>query len=250
MSANVRTSDSASSRGASRLRVVAALIASQLALAACGVGEITSPTAPPAPPAPKPITFDLNAPTAGGSRNASKSNLSGYYWAWDSQGGGRMFAETVLGLGINERAKVTSYVKNEVQAAPGRYRITAEVSWRGYLYGIGGGGTGSRASFVVRVTDGSGRSLVSPVTIAEKEVRESALTAGGLRHEGSATPVLEFNLPEGQSKFIVQFELTCETYGGFLSAEAGCLYGTGKVAKFIGLGGYARWTRLSVTSNP
>jgi hypothetical protein len=219
----------------------------------------TDPTSPDAKPDPKPETrtFDVLAATSGGYKNAAKSKLSGYTWAWDNQGGpggsvkgGRMFAETVLGVGINEHAKVTSYVSNTIDAKPARYRLSAEVSWRGYLYGVGVAGTGAEASFVMRVTDGAGRALVSPVTIASKEVRDKALSVGGTRHEGKATPVVEFTLPEGQSSFKVQFELTCETWGGFLSAEGGCLYGVGKVAKLIGLGGFARWDRLTVTMNP
>jgi len=45
----------------------------------------------------------------------------------------------------------------------------------------------------------------------------------------------------------ILLELTCETWGGFLSTEAGCLYGQGEVAKFLGLGGYAQWTRMVIT---
>lgn len=217
-----------------------------LALAACGTDGATGPGEEPPPPEPRVWTVDWI--DGGGQRGGTKTNLSGYYWAYDSPGGkgGRLYAETVLGIGINEHAKVTSYTYTDVVLAPGTYDLAVDVEWRGYLYGIGVAGTGSKSTLVLRVNDKAGKGLLVQ-TIASDEVRESALSAGGRRFDGKTTKLYNFTLPEGSLDVRIYLELSCETWGGFFSAEAGCLYGKGDVAKFLGLGGYAQWTRMVIT---
>jgi hypothetical protein len=157
-----------------------------------------------------------------------------------------VLAETVLGLGINEHAKITSYVYNDVALEPGTYQLDTDVEWRGYLYGVGVAGTGSKSTLVLRVNDSSGKGLLVE-TLNSDEVRDNALSIGGKRDDGKVTKNYSFTVPPNQSSVRIHLELTCETWGGFFSTEAGCLYGQGEVAKFIGLGGYAKWTRMVIT---
>jgi hypothetical protein len=215
-------------------------------LAGCDSKSATGPEEPPPPPEPKVVT--LTKIDGGAQRGGTKTNLSGFYWGYDSPGGkgGRVLAETVLGLGINEHAKVTSYVYNDVALEPGTYQLDTDVEWRGYLYGVGVAGTGSKSTLVLRVNDGSGKGLLVE-TLNSDEVRDNALSVGGKRDDGKVTKNYSFTVPPNQSSVRIHLELTCETWGGFFSAEAGCLYGQGKVAKFIGLGGYAKWTRMVIT---
>ena len=219
-----------------------------LSLAACDKGVTEPDPGPGPPPTPQPKVVTLTKIDGGGQKGGAKTNLSGYFWGYDvpSGKGGRVLAETVLGVGINEHARITSFVYNDVALEPGKYKLEADVAWRGYLYGVGVAGTGSKSTLVMRVTDAAGKVLVAQ-TINSDEIRETALSLGGKRDDGSVTKIYDFTVPANQSAVRIQLELTCETWGGFFSAEAGCLYGQGKVAKFIGLGGFAQWTRMVIT---
>ena len=70
-------------------------------------------------------------------------------------------------------------------------------------------------------------------TINSDEVRETALSLGGKLDDGAVTKIYDFTVPANQSAVRIQLELTCETWGGFFSAGAGCLYGQGKVASSL-----------------
>lgn len=231
-----------------RIRPALMLVVLSSVLAGCDSKGATGPGEEPPPPTPQPRIVILTKIDGGGQRGGTKTNLSGYYHGYDSPGGkgGRVLAETALGVGINEHAKVTSFVYNDVALDPGTYQIDTDIEWRGYLYGVGVAGTGSKSTLVLRVTDNTGKGLLSQ-TLNSDEVRESALSVGGKRDDGKVSKSYSFTVPQNIPSVRIQLELTCETWGGFLSAEAGCLYGQGEVAKFIGLGGYAKWTRMVIT---
>lgn len=232
---------------------LAALAAGTVALGACGGENATGPEDPPPAEQPTSRTLDIERAEGGGTKNVRSSNFSGAYAGWNAEGvtkggyRGRMYAETVIGLGINLHPTATSYVYNYWSNEPGRYSVSADFRWRGRLYGAGAAGTGAAVAMWLKIFDWEGN-LLAQELIHEKELREGALTLGGLKDEGSKSVVVDFTLPSGTGgPFKIQFEHTCETFSGLISAEAGCLYGNGGVATKVGLDGYAEWTKLSVT---
>jgi len=235
-------------------QAVAVLAAASLALVACdGGGDATGPEDPPPVEEPNFRSLDIERAEGGGTKGVRRSAFSGAFAGYDvrgiSRGGhrGRMYAETLVGLGINEHPTATSFVYNTWSSEPGRYSVSADFRWKGFLYGAGVAGTGAGVTMWLKIFDFQG-TLLAQEMIHEKELREGSLTLGGVKDEGSTSVVVDFTLPSGTGgPFRIQFEHTCESYSGLISAEAGCLYGNGDVAKKVGLDGYAEWTKLSVT---
>jgi hypothetical protein len=240
-------------------RTLAAALLLGAALTACSApdgvtGPPPTPNPEPAPgpaPAPQPVTTQLARADGGGTSFQRGSAFTGTYAGFNrSQHAGRMYAEAIMGLAINERPAATSYVYNNVKGKPGRYTVMADLRWRGNVYGIGVAGTGARATLVARVTDGRGNTVASQ-TVLSAEYRDAALAAGGKQITGSKSVQLAFTLPANVGdSFQIRFDLTCQTYSGFLSAETGCLFGNGGVAAALKFDGYAEWTKLAVRHEP
>ena len=154
----------------------------------------------------------------------------------------------MVSIGIGERPRATSWVYYDWSNTPGRYRVSADVQWLGYLAGNGIAGSGAKVSYELEVRDFAGRVLASRM-LHERELRESGLTLGGLKDEGTASAALDFTLPANTGgPFRILLILTCEAYSGVFGADSLCLYGNNSSVGPVNLNGYAEWTALSVTT--
>jgi hypothetical protein len=161
---------------------------------------------------------------------------------------GRSYAEALVSVGIGERPVATSSVYYDWSHEPGAYRVSADVRWRGHLAGNGFLGSGAKVTYKLEVRDFRGRVLTSEM-LHELEVRESALTLGGLEDQGTASAAVDFTLPANTGgPFRILFVLTCEAYSGAIGADSACLFGNNPTLGRVDLDGYAEWTQLSVTS--
>jgi hypothetical protein len=167
-----------------------------------------------------------------------------------SRGGhaGRSYAEAVVSVGSGERPRARSWVYYDWDSAPRAYRVSAEVQWLGYLAGNGILGSGAKVTYELEVRDFRGRLLASRM-LHEREVRESGLTLGGVKDEGTASAAVDFTLPANTGgPFRILLVLTCEAFSGVLGADSLCLYGNNVSIGPVDLRGYAEWTALSVTT--
>lgn len=234
---------------------------------ACSGSSPTAPSNPGAggaPPAPTPTptpspgrTIDIQR-SHGGFKSVAGRNLpfadavADFDVRGRTAGGypGRAYAEALVSIGIGERPRATSSVYYDWSHEPGAYRVSADVTWRGYLAGNGFVGSGAKMTYELEVRDYRGRLLASEL-LHEREVRESALTLGGIDDRGSASASVDFTLPANTGgPFRILFVLTCEAYSGAIGADSGCLYGNNPGLGRVGLDGYAEWTQLSVTTYP
>jgi hypothetical protein len=211
------------------------------------------PPAPPRPPASS--TIDILR-SQGGDWSVARRNrpfadaFAGYDVRGRSGGGhaGRSYAEAAVFAGIGERPRARSWVYYDWDSAPRAYRVSAEVRWLGYLAGNGVGGSGAKVTYELEVRDFQGRLLASR-TLHERELRESGLTLGGVKDEGTASAALDFTLPANTGgPFRIFLILTCEAYSGVFGADSLCLFGNTEPLGPIDLSGYAEWTALSVTT--
>jgi hypothetical protein len=158
-----------------------------------------------------------------------------------------MYAEALISLGVRERPIARSWVWSGWSNEAGDYRVSTDVRWKGYFSGVGLLGSGAKMSFVLKILDFRGNLLATEV-LHEREVRESALTVAALKDEGSTSAVVDFKLPANTGgPFRIQFELTCESFSGAIGTTVACLFGNTPSVVNKGLGGYAEWTKLSVT---
>jgi len=225
--------------------------------AGTGPGPGTGITPPPPTPTPTPIssTIDILRSQGGDASLARRhSPFAEAAAGWDARGrtaggyAGRTYAEAVVAVGIGERPRATSWVYYDWSNLPGAYRVSAEVRWLGYLAGNGIVGSGAKVSYELEVRDAVGRLLASRM-LHERELRESGLTVGGVKDEGTASAALDFTLPANTGgPFRIFLILTCEAYSGVLGADSLCLYGNSASLGPVNLTGYAEWTALSVTT--
>ena len=214
----------------------------------------TPPPAPAPPPAPIGSTIDIQR-SQGGNVSVVRVNRpfalanAAFDVTGRSRGGyaGRSYAETVISVGIAEGPSARSSVYYDWSSEAGRYRVSADVAWLGYLAGNGIAGSGAKMSYELEVRDFGGRLLASRM-LHERELRESALSLGGVKDEGTASAVVDFTLPANTGgPFRISFILTCEAYSGILGADCLCLFGNNSALGPVNLNGYAEWTALSVT---
>lgn len=223
---------------------------------ACGGAEATAPEAEVVKE-PTSRTLEISRAEGGGVRGQGKHGswaevAAAYDITGTSKGGypGRMYAEAVITLGSKEHPIAKSWVWSGWSNEGGDYRVATDVRWKGFFTGVGAAGAGAKMTFVLKILDFRGNLLASEV-LHEREVREYALTVAALKDEGTKSAVVNFTLPPNTGgPFRIQFELTCESFSGLLGADVLCLFG--KTPDFVkaGLGGYAEWTKLSVTDFP
>jgi hypothetical protein len=185
-------------------------------------------------------TIEQGAVTEASGENRPFAFVFGDY----DLGAGRLHAEALITGGIGENPSVTSAMGSWVYEDRGRYRLSADLYWSGYLSGAGiaGAGTGVRLSIVVYDSD---LNPIARSVVHEREIRESYITVGGLHDQGDETALLTFDVTNDDGYFI-SFELTCEAEAGVLSFDVYCLYGSGLTGDHTVLAGYAGVSRAEV----
>jgi hypothetical protein len=101
-------------------------------------------------------------------------------------------------------------------------QVSGKVDWRGVLAGNGVAGAGAEVNIVLKLLDGT--RVVAQTVVHTKEVREGALSVGGLADNGAASPTLSARVVGGRS-YVLRLEASCEATSGLLGAVAHCIFG-------------------------
>lgn len=179
---------------------------------------------------------------AGTSTNTVFRSMAGSCRAESPPGpGGRMEVTAAIAGGISEHPIVRGRVWNAIRLGAGAYTLRANIGWKGFLGGVGVGGTSARSLITINIVDGDGRDIVTPLVVDEVSVRESAVTVAGLTVEtppdGKAV-VFEFTVPASHSgAWRIELRVLCEAQSGVAGTNVWCSYDDAEP----GRGGYVAY---------
>jgi hypothetical protein len=202
-------------------------------------------TAAPTPtPVPTPLAF-TSAQGGGATTSGKHTGIFGVVLAnatsgYATQTRRMQVTAYIPTIGSMEKPSANAFVYNEFRApAGGQAQIMGTIRWQGILAGNGAAGAGAAIKIDVKVLDGS--TLVASQTVHAKEVRESALTVGGLDDVDQESFSFTANLQAGRL-YRLQVEATCNAYTGFLGTVTHCIFGASDTYD----DGFVEWTALSV----
>jgi hypothetical protein len=213
----------------------------------------TAPTVAPTPvrtatptPAPTPMAF-TTAQGGGATTSGKHTGLFGLVLADATaayNAGSRRMTVTaaIPTIGSMEKPSGRAWLYNDFRAPTGgnvSAQIAGSIRWQGVLAGNGAAGAGSAIKVEVKVLDGS--TLVASQTVHSREVRESAMTVGGVDDVDDENFSFNANLQAGRL-YRLQVETTCNAYTGLLGTVTHCVFGSSDVYK----DGFVEWTALSV----
>ena len=209
----------------------------------------SSPTAAPTrtpTPAPTPITF-ARADNGGATTSGKHTGIFGLVLADAAAGHAApsrrlQVGATIPNVGSLEKPTARAWIYNDFVAPPGgnvQAQITGTIKWQGVLAGNGAAGAGAGIKIEVKVLDGS--TLVASQTVHTKEIRESAMTIGGLDDVDEESFSFNANLQAGRL-YRVQVEATCSAFTGLLGTTTHCVFGPSDRYD----DGFVEWTALSV----
>lgn len=227
----------------------------------------TQPTATPTPtftptatatttatPTPAPVEVNLDTPSSGGgSVSGQHTGVLGVVLAdanyGYSTGNGRLQVSAwIPTAGILEEPRATGWLERpfSVPSTLGpnvEFQASGDVDWRGVLAGNGVAGAGAEVSIVLKLLDGS--RVIAQTAVHSKEVRESALSVGGLTDASNASPSLSATLVGGQS-YSLRLEASCNATSGVVSASTHCIFGPSNFYP----DGYVHWGGFTVVLIP
>ena len=90
-----------------------------------------------------------------------------------------------------------------------------------------------------------GNRVITQTTVHSREVRESALSVGGLTDNGSASPSLSATVVGGRA-YTLRLEASCQATSGLLSATTHCIFGPSDIYA----DGYVHWGGFAVLLIP
>ena len=143
--------------------------------------------------------------------------------------GGRIQVSAAVVGGVLEHPIVVGRVWNNIRSGPGTYQMRANVSWKGSLVTeVGVGGARVSSSIAIHVVDTSGRDLVAPHIVDERELTQSGISAGLLSTAspaGGKPVVFDFTIPRAQSgTWRIELRITCEVSSGLIGVDLWCVY--------------------------
>jgi hypothetical protein len=209
---------------------------------------------PQATPAPTPVTISMPKPSSGDSSvSGEHKGLLGIVFAAaisraDASSGRIHVSAVIPTAGSGEHPTATGRLDRPftVPAALGtrvQVQASGSVAWSGTLAGNGVAGAGADIEVVLKLMDGS--RVVTQAAVHSKEVRESAMSVGGLRDTGSGTPTLSAAVPGGRG-YTLRLEAQCSATSGAISASTHCVFGPSDVYP----DGYVEWRNFSVQLTP
>jgi hypothetical protein len=213
----------------------------------------TAPTVAPTPirtatptPAPTPATF-TSAQGGGATTSGKHTGIFGLVLAdatagYNAQTRRMSVAAAIPTIGSLEKPSGRAWLYNDFRAPAGgnvQAQVTGTIRWQGVLAGNGAAGAGASIKVEVKVLDGS--TLVASQTVHSKEVRESAMTVGGVDDVDDENFSFNANLQAGRL-YRLQVEATCNAYTGLIGTVTHCVFGPSDLYK----DGFVEWTALSV----
>jgi hypothetical protein len=150
----------------------------------------------------------------------------------------RLQATAFVNVGINEHPSASAWLLN-VFRAPGdggtvTAQVSTDVSWHGVIAGNGAAGTGASVTITLAVMDDA--TTVASTVVHAREIRESALSIGGIDAIGSAPANLTVILQRGRL-YELRLTVTCEATSGLIGAATHCIFGPSEVYD----DGYVDW---------
>ncbi len=209
---------------------------------------ITATATPTRTSTPAPVEIDMNLPSSGdGQVSGRNTGLLGVVLADASYGfntgNGRLqVGAWIPTAGSLEEPSATGWLDRpfSVPSSLGsnvEAQVSGEVDWSGVLAGNGVAGAGADVTIVLKLLEGS--RVIAQTEVHSREVREAALSVGGLTDSGGASPSLSANLVGGR-QYIIRLEATCNATSGLISATVHCVFGPSDTYAdgFVGWGGF------------
>lgn len=225
----------------------------------------TTPTATPTPTAsatptptstwtPAPVEINLDTASSGDGRVSGRNTgilgivLADAVYGYNTGNGRIQVSAAIPTAGSFEDPTATGWLDRPftVPSSLGssvQLQLSGEVDWRGVLAGNGVAGAGAEVTITLKLLDGS--RVITQSQVHSKEVREAALSVGGLTDNGSASPSLSATLVGGR-RYTLRLEATCNATSGLVSASTHCVFGPSDLYAE----GYVHWGGFTATLIP
>lgn len=194
---------------------------------------ITPTATPTRTSTPAPVEIDMNLPSSGDGRVSGRNTgflgiiLADADYSYNTGNGRLQVSAWIPTAGSLEEPSATGWLDRPftVPSSLGsnvEAQVSGEVDWSGVLAGNGAAGAGADVTIVIKLLEGS--RVIAQTEVHSKEVRESALSVGGLTDAGRASPSLSGNVIGGRG-YVLRLQATCNATSGLISTTTHCVFG-------------------------